>query len=280
MPALHATTSADRPVAASEGHATLSRMEDGGAALERYEMWVSRAGARADLAPVGADNLEGLVAAGRRRTVAAGTVLAAADAPVDQVLIVQAGEVHLAKRRNGGGRHVVGIADALCVIGDIPLFCGHPWPFDVVAAKPSQVIEIASGRLLELLSTSGELAVQWAASIAKRFELTQRRQVVMLTKELRPRVATFLLEERRRGESGAWQVRLTQETIGQLLGARRQSIARVLRELRAAGLTGSSYGAIVLEDLQGLAEIAGEPLEVIPCAGIPDVARIDSPAKG
>jgi hypothetical protein len=57
------------------------------------------------------------------------------------------------------------------------------------------------------------LAVQWTASIAKRFELTHRRQVVMLTKELKARIATFLLEERRHGEAGDWEVRLTQETF-------------------------------------------------------------------
>lgn len=243
-------------------------------------MWISRASARADLTPVGQDNFERLVAAGNLRQVDAGSLLARADAPVAQVFIVRIGEVHLAKRRSEGGRHVVAIADALCVIGDIPLFCGHTWPFDVVVAKPSEVIEIASDRLVELLSRSGELAVQWAASIAKRFELTQRRQVVMLTKELRPRVATFLLEERRRGDSGTWEVRLTQETIGQLLGARRQSIARVLRELKDTGLTSSGYGAILLDDLVGLARVAGEPLDVIPCAGIPELTRLEDPAKG
>lgn len=247
---------------------------------ERYEMWVPRASARADLTPVAQENLEQLIAAGGMRDVDAGTLLAAADAPIGHVFIVREGEVHLTTRRNGGGRHVVGVASEFCVLGDIPLFCGHPWPFDVVVAKSAAVIEIEAARLLELLQTSGELAVQWAASIAKRFELTQRRQVVMLTKELRARVATFLLEERRLGESGAWEVRLTQETMGQLLGARRQSIARVLRELREAGMTSPGYGAIILDDLEGLAVMAGEALEVIPCAGIPEPARLGDPAKG
>lgn len=255
-------------------------MSDAVSPLDRYEMWVSRASARADLTPVAAENVDQLVSAGRHRRVEAGTVLASAEDPVQHVFIVREGEVHLAKRRSGGGRHIVGIAESFCVVGDIPLFCGHPWPVDVIAARSSDVVEIEADRLLGLLGRSGDLAVQWAASIAKRFELTQRRQVVMLTKELRPRVATFLLEERRRGTSGGWEVRLTQDTIGQLLGARRQSVARVLRDMRDAGLTSSGYGAIVLEDLAGLAEMAGEPLEVIPCAGIPATTRVEDPAKG
>ena len=255
-------------------------MTDAVGAMDRYEMWVSRASTRADLTPVAQANLDQLLAAGRLRQVEAGTVLASAEAAIGHVFIVRAGEMHIAKRRDGGGRHVVGIADTMCVLGDIPLFCGHPWPFDVVVAKRSVVLEIEAQRLLDLLSESGELAVQWAASIAKRFELTQRRQVVMLTKELPARIATFLLEERRQGDSGAWEVRLTQETIGQLLGARRQSVARVLRDMRTTGLTSSVYGAIVLDDLDGLAQLAGEPLEKIPCAGIPSTARLESPAKG
>lgn len=255
-------------------------MSDAVSAMERYDMWVSRASVRADLTPVAQENLEQLLTVGRERRVEAGTVLASADAPVEHVFIVHEGEVHIAARRDGGGRHVIGVADSFCVVGDIPLFCGHAWPTDVVVARPTDVIEIEAQRLLELLATSGDLAVQWAASIAKRFELTQRRQVVMLTKELRARVATFLLEERRQSMSGAWEVRLTQETIGQLLGARRQSVARVLRETRHAGLTSSAYGAIVLDDLAGLAEVAGERLEAIPCAGIPATAHVRDPAKG
>lgn len=248
--------------------------------MERYQMWAARASVRADLTPVAQENLEQLITAGRQRRVEAGTVLASADAPVQHVFIVHEGEVHLAARRGGGGRHVIGVADTLCVVGDIPLFCGHPWPTDVIVARAAEVIEIEAARLLELLSEPGDLAVQWAASIAKRFELTQRRQVVMLTKELRARIATFLLEERRLGTSGAWEVRLTQDTIGQLLGARRQSVARVLRDMRDAGLTSSAYGAIVLDDLEGLSAMAGEPLEAIPCAGIPATARLGDPAKG
>ncbi len=55
--------------------------------------------------------------------------------------------------------------------------------------------------------------------------------------------------------------RFSHNTLAQLLGARRQSVTRVLGELRDRELILSHYGATVLRDPAGLRVIMGsEPL--------------------
>lgn len=60
---------------------------------------------------------------------------------------------------------------------------------------------------------------------------------------------------------GGRAVRLSHLTMAHLLGARRQSVTRVLGELRRLGLVSTRYGVTVLEDEKGLRLIMGcEPL--------------------
>ncbi len=56
-------------------------------------------------------------------------------------------------------------------------------------------------------------------------------------------------------------VTLSHTTISHLLGARRQSVTRVLGELKRRGIVSSGYGRTVIHDAAGLREVMGtEPL--------------------
>lgn len=113
-----------------------------------------------------------------------------------------------------------------------------------------------------MLHASTGLWVRWTTAVASRLEQTQRRMMAVLTRGAGGNGAAGVPGRRRRHVAGP----LSQETIADLLGARRQSVSRVLADLREHGLVGSSYRRIELLDLEQLAEVAGEPLEQIPCA--------------
>ncbi len=54
---------------------------------------------------------------------------------------------------------------------------------------------------------------------------------------------------------------MSHTTISHLLGARRQSVTRVLGELKRRGIVSSGYGRTVIHDAAGLREVMGtEPL--------------------
>jgi CRP-like cAMP-binding protein len=98
-------------------------------------------------------------------------------------------------------------------------------------------------------------------SIARRLDDDRRRLVVVTSKPLISQVAYLLLDLAELDNSGQCIVRLSHTTMANLLGARRQSVTRVMAELRQQGLISTRYGVTVVEDPDGLHEVMGhEPM--------------------
>ncbi len=227
------------------------------AAARRHALWIARAMARTDLTPLQQSDIDNLERVVRVRHEPQGAVLIPAGATVDSVYVVRSGEVQLAIRRPLGGRQLVGLIREGGVVGDIPMFCERPMPFDALTGQRTTVLEISRGQLLAMLTQSPSLSLRWMTSLAKRLEQTQHRMVSLLTKDLTMQVAVLLLEERERASNGSWVVRLSHGTIAQLLGVRRQSVSRVLATLRRRGLISSGYRTVTIEDMGRLGEVAG-----------------------
>lgn len=233
------------------------QMRTDAAAARRHALWIARAMARTDLTPLQQSDIDQLERVVRVRHEPQGSVLIAAGASVESVYVVRSGEVHLAIRRPLGGRQLVGLIREGGVVGDNSMFCERPMPFDALTGQRTTILEISRSQLLGMLTQSPSLSLRWMTSLAKRLEQTQQRMVSLLTKDLTMQVAMLLLDEREQDSSGTWVVRLAHGTIAQLLGVRRQSVSRVLATLRRRGLIHSGYRTITLQDLAGLAEVAG-----------------------
>lgn len=227
------------------------------AAARRHALWIARAMARTDLTPLQQSDIDQLERVVRVRHEPQGAVLIPAGAAVESVFVVRSGEVQLAIRRPLGGRQLVGLIREGGVVGDIPMFCERPMPFDALTGQRTTILEISRSQLLGMLTQSPSLSLRWMTSLAKRLEQTQHRMVSLLTKDLTMQVAVLLLEERERASNGSWVVRLSHGTIAQLLGVRRQSVSRVLATLRRRGLISSGYRTVTIEDMGRLGEVAG-----------------------
>ncbi len=98
-------------------------------------------------------------------------------------------------------------------------------------------------------------------SIARRLDDDRRRLVVVTSKLLISQVAYLLLDLAEAEVTGQRVVRLSHTTLAHRLGARRQSVTRVITQLRQRGLVTSRYGATLLVDEDGLREVmGGDPL--------------------
>jgi CRP-like cAMP-binding protein len=226
----------------------------------RHAMWIARAMARTDLSPLTANDIMALEECSEPRRVEAGTMLVSAGQEVTHIHIVREGRVHLAIRNPTVGRQTIGIVGPGGVVADVPLLTQQAMPFDAFADVDSTVLTIARDRLLVMLSESPSLSLRWTTSVAQRLEETQRRLVTLLTKDLASQIATVLMDHRVRHDD-AWTVQMPHQTIAHLLGARRQSVSRVLGQMRREGLVRSRYGSVEILDLAGVAALAGEQAE-------------------
>jgi CRP-like cAMP-binding protein len=198
--------------------------------------------------------------AGVPRGVPAGQCVAAAGAHVERVLVILDGEVELLARLPSGGRVVMALVRRGGVVADIPLLLSSPMPFDAVASRPTWVIEITAEEWMRLLQQFPVLCLRWMGSIARRLDADRRRLAVMTTRRLEAQVVFILLEQQEPDGAGM-VVHLTHEVIADLVGARRQSVTRVMRKLTGDGLVSSGYGRIELLDIDGLrALLGGDPL--------------------
>lgn len=235
----------DRAVKTSPGPVTTGR-------------WVSQSSA--DLGLLRRAELAELRRVGDSRWVEAGTVVAAAGSAVTHVQVVGDGEIELMARQDGG-RATMAVIRTGGVIQDIPLLLGNPMPFDAVASRDTEMISLSRQRWTELLSASPSLSLRWMTSIARRLDDDRRRLVVVTSKPLISQVAYLLLDLCEDDLHGRPLVRLSHTTLSHLLGARRQSVTRVVAELRNRGLVETTYGAIVVLDQDGLRDVMGrEPL--------------------
>ncbi len=138
---------------------------------------------------------------------------------------------------------------------------GKPMPFDAVASRDTEMIALSRPRFTELLHSSPTLAIRWMTSIARRLDDDRRRLVVITSRPLIAQVAYLLLDLAEADNSGRGAVRLSHTTMAHLLGARRQSVTRVIAELRHQDLVSTRYGVTVLDDPDGLRRVMGsEPL--------------------
>ncbi len=223
-------------------------------------VWISQASARENLGMVKRAEMSELRRLGEVRYVDAGTLVAAAGSPASHVQVVADGELELLARLESG-RTTMALVRTGGVIQDIPMLLGKPQPFDAVSTRDTEMIALSRQRFSELLRSSPTLAIRWMTSIARRLDDDRRRLVVITSKPLIAQVAYLLLDLAELDNSGQCIVRLSHTTIANLLGARRQSVTRVMAELRQQGLISTGYGVTVVEDPDGLRECMGhEPL--------------------
>lgn len=223
------------------------------------DRWISGTSARHDLTLLEGEMLAHLRRHGTPRGVPAGQLVAAAGQQVHRVVVVLDGELELLAHRPRGGRVVMALVRRGGVIADIPLLLGSPMPFDVVASRGTWIIEITDEHWTHLLQQFPALCLRWMASIARRLDADRRRLAVITTRRLEAQVAFILLEQQEQ-ESDRVFARLTHEVIADLVGARRQSVSRVMRTLTGARLIRSGYGQVELLDVSGLEALLGGDL--------------------
>lgn len=189
----------------------------------------------------------------------AGTPIMRAGDHVSCAYLVLEGQVALCHRHPVMGRHIIAIKRGGELFGDAALLVGIPMPWDAIATRATRLLELDGAGLIEVIRQSPDLALRWLGFVGERLIDERRRLAAMTTSDLSGRVAHVLLALREDASRDPPVVKVSHEALAQLLGARRQSISRVLRRFRRDGVVGSGYRSITIIDLQALRGIA-DPL--------------------
>ncbi|HWC32356.1 MAG TPA: Crp/Fnr family transcriptional regulator [Actinomycetota bacterium] len=219
----------------------------------RHAAWIARSVGRGDLFPFTPADVAELAESIGVARLEAGTRLLAPGGPVEWIGIIERGEVELS-HRSGIRRVVLQILRDGDLLGDVPFFCRLPSPFTARTLTDVMLIRLERVDVERLLATRPMLAQRFLYSLASRLERMQRRLLQLTGGDLRAQVAALLRDET---EEGADLVRLPQATLAELLGARRPSVNRALKDLESRGVVRLGYRRIEIVDASALARVAG-----------------------
>lgn len=217
----------------------------------RHAAWIARCLGRGDLAPLAPDDVAELASVVGEDHYLAGTMIFKMGQAPARVHIIRRGAVELSRELNGR-RVVLQILRPGDVLGDVPLFIRMTEPYDAVAIEDSFILSIDSVTLHRLLEQRPRFAWRWLVSVSERMAMAQGRLVELLANGVEAQVASVLV---RQAENNV--VRLRQNLLAELLGHRRGSINRALKQLEAQELLRVRYGQIEILDEAGLAAVAG-----------------------
>lgn len=220
-------------------------------AMVREAAWMARCVGRGEWAPLFDDDLAEL---GQRLEPVhfdPGALVFAQGKTSDAVWIFRSGRVELS-RRDGKRRLIVQIVHPGDVDGDIGLIMQMPLPYSAHAIDDVEALRLSNEDFEWLIASRPAVARRWLSSVAARLMSAERRILQLAGRDLKTQLANLLLDEEREDS-----VALPQESLAALLGVRRPSLNKVLRDLERAGVVDLSYRCVDIADRRALVRAAG-----------------------
>ncbi|NHZ70501.1 MAG: cyclic nucleotide-binding domain-containing protein [Proteobacteria bacterium] len=219
----------------------MERLED------QHAAWLARTFGRTDYLPLTRDDATALSQAGTIVDKYKGTHLFREGEPSTATYVIQEGEVEL-YRMTAGGRSVFGRVGTGAVVGDIAMFQEQPYLSSARAVTSVRALRLDRDPLVSLLLSRPVIAMRWLVNGLGQLEATQRSLIRLMNRTVLEQVADLLQDEQDRfGE-----VKLSQATIAELLGASRQSVNEALGKLKEAGAIDTGYRRITVRSTDAL----------------------------
>lgn len=154
--------------------------------------------------------------------------------PCKGLFLVQVGVVKIYKISDSGREQILALQRPGDSVAELPLFDNGPYPAYAAALEPSDVLFIPRADFQALLAQRPQLCQAVIVALAKRM-----RKLVTLIEDLslrqvRQRLARFLLEEAAGRQS--FPLNLTNDELASRLGSVRDVISRTLSALQADNL--------------------------------------------
>ena len=176
--------------------------------------------------------------------------------------IVCSGKVKLSTTSKEGKVLVLKIAEPGEIIGLSAAISGESYEITAETVGPCLVNFVARDGLLRLMERSGELGLRSALAVSKEFQTTYRDiQELVLSRSSSGKLARLLLSwAGRKSEASSQELRiyaaLTHEEMAQRIGASRETVTRLLSELRRKDLIALDGSSLVIKNRTALEAIA------------------------
>jgi CRP/FNR family cyclic AMP-dependent transcriptional regulator len=201
-----------------------------------------------------------LSACGRRRRYVRNTRVFCEGDPSDFVLVILEGRVKLAVTTEDGDESLLAVRGPGDLVGELAALDSKNRLATAIAIEPLTAQSLAAEEFRAFIAEHPGAALELMRMLIGRLREADRRRVEFGVHDTARRVAHLLAElaaEHQPRGLGPAQVHLTQQEIGELIGASRESVARALASLRDQHLVTTGRRSVTVIDLEALRSFKG-----------------------
>jgi CRP/FNR family cyclic AMP-dependent transcriptional regulator len=195
------------------------------------------------------DQLRVLVTMVTRRSAPRGSTIMAAGDPTDSLYIVISGRLKVMMGDADGKEVILTILGPGEFFGEMGLIDDEPRSASVVAIEPCELLSIAKRDFKKCLADNFEMTTAVMRGLVRRLREADRKIGSLALLDVYGRVARLLLDmsEDVNGQKMVTK-RLPKQDIAKMIGASREMVSRVMKDLQMGGYIEMRGSTIVLRD--------------------------------
>jgi CRP-like cAMP-binding protein len=208
------------------------------------------------------DSRRALMESGNELRYPARTAVLRRDEPSSHVLLILDGWLKVTASAETGHEALLALRGPGDIVGESAALHGTTRSASVSTLEPVRAVAVAADRFIGFLDAHPVAARQLMAVITERMRAGDRKRLEHASCGVRERLARLLLElsesyGEHHDEGVLLRVPLTQQELAGSVGASREAVTRLLRELRERGVVMTSRRSLVVVRPDVLRRIGG-----------------------
>ncbi len=184
------------------------------------------------------------------RTCRKGQILYSQEDRAEVLFLLKRGRVQLYRLTPSGKRLDLAVIEPGAFFGEMPLVGESLRHTFAEATEDSLICVMSRSDIERLMRERSEVALRMIEVLSRRLALCEARLEEMAYRSVPARIAAVLLRLSQ-GQVGE-AVPITHQELGDMIGALRESVTKVLDDFQRAGLLELSRGRVILRDVVGL----------------------------
>jgi len=195
------------------------------------------------------EQLRTLVGVVTRRSAPRGTVIMAAGDPIDSLYIVISGRLKVMMGDAEGKEVILSLIGPGEYFGEMGLIDDSPRSASVVTTESCELLCVTKRDFRNCLSESAEMSAAVMRGLVRRLREADRKIGSLALLDVYGRVARLLLDmsEMQDGQRMVTR-RLPKQDIAKMIGASREMVSRVMKDLQMGGYIETRGSTILLRD--------------------------------
>jgi CRP/FNR family cyclic AMP-dependent transcriptional regulator len=184
-----------------------------------------------------------------RRSTTRGSIIMAAGDPTDSLYIILSGRLKVMMSDADGKEVILSLLGPGEFFGEMGLIDDNPRSASVVALEPCELLAITRRDFKKCMAENAEMAMAVMRGLVRRLREADRKINSLALLDVYGRVARLLLDmsETVDGQKMVTK-RLPKQDIAKMIGASREMVSRVMKDLQTGGFIEMRGSTILLRD--------------------------------